>query len=353
MTLILLPFYIAGCTTGEFNSTERNIKLQKKNEARLIGCGYNEQTRYYKFLNCEQRRTKIIALGTSRVMQFKEQFFNTDFYNCGGAVGSNYDEYINYLKNLSFNPEVIVLGLDSWVFNEKWNKNLRTYTDFEKIEPIKRNKLSMLISIFGSWLIKKKWTFDDLKKYRDNVGFNGRIKNEGFLNDGSYYYGYIYTNPESSGDYQFKDTYTRINNGCYGFEYGDIIDNKTLELLDDLLKYCSDKNIYVIGFVPPFAPSIYDKMMQSNNYKYVNQLDECKRIFDKYNFEYYNFVDGGEIKDTDDSCFIDGFHGSEIVYGRMCLSMIDDNSKLLKYLDCDRIQFLLKNAYNGLLFDKP
>ena len=71
-------------------------------------------------------------------------------------------------------------------------------------------------------------------------------------------------------DYQFKDTFSRIEEGKYRFEWGERIDNDTLDQLKNLLDYCSEKKIYVIGILPPFAPAVYSKIEQSGNYNYFN-----------------------------------------------------------------------------------
>ena len=67
-------------------------------------------------------------------MQFKDVFFEKSFFNCGGAVAGNYNEYENFLKNLEYKPECILLGLDTWVFNDAWNQSCGDYSSFEKIE---------------------------------------------------------------------------------------------------------------------------------------------------------------------------------------------------------------------------
>ena len=54
-----------------------------------------------------------------------------------------------------------------------------------------------------------------------------------------------------------------------------------------------------------------------------------------------------------DEYFIDGFHGSDVVYALMVVNMIDNNSKLEKYVDNDKLEMMLSNAHNGLVLEKP
>ena len=121
------PFYYAGFITHEFTDVNACIELQQSNPTSLFGLGYSDQTIYYKLQNANYYKKAVIALGTSRVMQFNSIYFKDNFYNCGGAVAGNYSEYKNFLENLSYRPDVIILGLDAWVFNDNWNNGCKKY----------------------------------------------------------------------------------------------------------------------------------------------------------------------------------------------------------------------------------
>lgn len=352
MVMVRFPFYIVATRCGEFKTIQDNIAVQRENREILIGLGYNEQTRYYKLVNANYYKADILALGTSRVMQFKEVFFEKDFYNCGGAVAGNYNEYVNFLKNLEYKPECILLGLDTWVFNDAWNQSCADYSNFGKIEEIYRSKRVMLESIMSDWM-KRKWNFNSLKDYPDNIGFNGRIKDSGFMYDGSYYEGYRCRHPEEQEDYLFADTFDRIETGTGRFEWGDYIDQDTLVQLENLLSYCAENDIEVVGFITPFAPTVYETMRDSGNYGYLTQIEAaCKELFDEYNFEVHNYMDGSCLNVTDDY-FLDGFHGSEIVYGYILEDMVSKGSKIDKYVDPCNTHYLLENAYDGRTFYDP
>ena len=347
-----VPFYFMVKDTGELESITINLKKQRENHKILIGLGYNEQTSYYKLVNANYYQKDVIALGTSRVMQFKHEFFNKNFYNCGGAVRGNYDEYLNFLQNLTYKPDIILLGLDAWVFNDAWNKNCLQYDKFRNIQEIDRGKGAVIYSIIKDWILKK-WEIADLDLYPDNIGFNGCVKDEGFMYDGSYYYGYIYRSPEKQKDYKFVDTLQRISKGISRFEWAKEIDDETFVQLENLLHYCQKSQIYVIGFLAPFAPSIYAEMVKSGNYEYITKISPlCKTLFEKYEFEFFDYMDGAELNVTDEF-FIDGFHGSEIVYGYILKDMANKNSRISKYLNQVKIDELLENPYSGLVFFNP
>ena len=348
----IIPVAIVGYKIGEFKSVDKWITAQRNNESVLVGLGYNEQTSVYKLKNCNEREADVIALGTSRVMQFKEYFFNSNFYNCGGAVSSNYNEYLNFLQNLNYNPKMIILGLDAWVFNDAWNGTKYQEYEYFTIGEVNRNRMSILVNMYEDWALKK-WSYKSINNYAENIGFNGRVKNSGFMYDGSYYYGDMYLNPEIQKDYKFVDTFNRIETGTARFEWGEHIDEDAITQLENLLSYCEKNNIEVVGFIAPFAPSVYRKMCSSGKYGYINEITSaCKPIFDKYDFELYDYMDGAKIYD-DDSYFIDGFHGSEVIYGKMLLDMTNNSFILDNIVNKRKINELLNERYNGLVFFKP
>ena len=345
-------FYFIGYRTNEFEEIDTIIQEQRDNHVILVGLGYGEQTAYYKKENANYYHAEVIALGTSRVMQYKDSFFDTSFYNCGGSVAGNFNEYRNFLQNLEYTPSMIILGLDDWIFNDTWNRSCREVMRFELIRPVNRNKVVMTLDIIKDFL-KQKWSISELNNYTLNKGFGGAIKDAGFMYDGSYYYGNVYRNPQNSSDFQFKDTLERIKEGRDRFEYGIQIDSDTLIQLDLLLKYCSENDIYVLGVRSPFAPSIYQKMVQSGDYGYLSKIPlACKDLFSQYDFAYFDYANCDNLAISDEY-FIDGFHGSEVAYGMMVENMIYENVILREKVNEEHLSSLLDHAYSTLTFDNP
>lgn len=216
LIVLVVPFYYAGLVTYELTDVDDCIEMQRANPEALYGIGYSSATSWYKLKNADYYNASIIALGTSRVMQFKKDYFEDSFYNCGGAVDGNYNEYVNFLENLSYKPSIVILGLDAWVFNDEWNSGLSDYASFVEISKPNVNNMNVIKRIRQDW--NNKWNFNQLDGYSSNIGFNGRLKDDGFMLDGSYYYGNIYRNPELQEDYNFVNTLDRIATGTRRFE---------------------------------------------------------------------------------------------------------------------------------------
>ena len=347
---ILLWFVYIGYRTGELKDADEVILEQRENDSTLLGLAYNEQNAYYKISNANYYQADVIAVGTSRVMQIRNDYFTTSFYNCGGGANENFDSYLNFIKNLEYKPQVIILGLDCWVFNDNWNRGLMHYEDYRAIEKTKRSKLSLVKALISDWNAKK-WSRDTLSFFPNNIGINGIVKNNGFRNDCSYCYGDTYLHPESQPDYQFMDTIERINNGVSRFEYGDHIDSETIKLLDNLLAYCEGSGIYVVGFTAPLAPGIYERMEHSGNYGYLDEIvPECNRIFSEHGFGLYDYLDG-ESLGYGDEYYVDGFHGGDIVYAEIVKRIAEHVTEVAFCVDYDLLLEIVKNNEDFLVFD--
>ena len=102
--------------TGEF-FTPLN-KLILSNEDYIIGYHFNEN--YYplkwKELTFNERK-QVWVLGTSRVMSFRKEMFETSFYNACGTV-TYISDYLDFLKKIPKEkyPNILIVGLDQIMF---------------------------------------------------------------------------------------------------------------------------------------------------------------------------------------------------------------------------------------------
>ena len=91
-----------------------------------------------------------------------------------------------------------------------------------------------------------------------------------------------------------------IEKGTDRFQYADEMDITTIRYLEQLLAYCYEKEIKVIAFTPPFAPTVC-KAMDNENYKYMKQIaPTVQLICEQYGYEFYDFTDVSNLGCTDD-----------------------------------------------------
>ena len=345
---VFSPFMYVGYISGETANYDSIITYQRSApEDILIGMAYNQQTTYLKLENINYYHPSIAVLGTSRVLQFKESYFSDSFYNAGLGV-NNIDEYQNFINNIELDsyPDVLIISLDSWFFNDEWNGELSS--DYQRIVKQDIHPYQIRDLLYG--YLSNKWDFSDIIFMNDNlVGLLAVTRNEGIMKDGSYYYGYIYSDPSTGADYQFRDTFDRIDNGNNRFEYAQEVDSRAIEELDCLLSLCNEQNIYVIGVIPPYAPSVIDKMNSlGDNYSYLYKIyPESKSLFDKYGYELYDYTDVRSLG-CDDTYFIDGFHGSDVTYLLMLMDMVNSGSKVGEYTNISILSELFENRHSNL-----
>lgn len=352
--LFSAPFCVAGVMSGEIFDFDRLIAIQNENENVLVGMGYNEQTAYYKLKNANIRKADVMALGTSRVMQFREGYFQTSFYNCGGSVKGHYNEYSNFLQNVEENalPRYLIVGLDAWNFNAETQRHENAYDSYQQIVQTENNEFG-IIKRMGVDYFRGKWKIYDLLHKYDNVGFNGIIYGDGFRKDGSYLYRDSIINPQNSDDYEYKDTFERIETGTAGYEYGERINAETLQCLETFLAFCRAKNITVIAFLPPYAPSVCDRMEEIGEFRYIGEIEPAvKRLCDEYNCEVYDFTDIRWLG-CDDSYFVDGFHGGEVAYAMILREMCREESILCQVINMEELEECVANRFSNKLFVDP
>ncbi len=351
--LLFIPPSIILKTTGE-NFTSINSVLNSKNEY-LIGYTYNENnTGYLKWYTINnQDRFNVMALGSSRVLQFRSNMFNEPFYNAGFTV-SKISDFKLFLQSLpkEKHPDYLIIGLDQWMFNQNWDngknkKHKNHWKNSFSILPRGRTYLNVYKHLFEG-----KYGFDiiDNNSSVEKVGLNAMVNNKGFRNDGSGHYGNQITRllekNKSSDDRVFSDTFDRIKNGNRRFEYGETINQYAVNELKELLQYCNKSKIEVIGFCPPFANTVYHKMIKSEKYKYLKELPiHLSLIFKEYNFEFYNYSSNTDCNSSDKES-IDGFHGSEVTYSRILIDMLSKNSTLNSVSDLSRIESDLSDRKN-------
>ena len=136
-------------------------------------------------------------------------------------------------------------------------------------------------------------------------------ESSGFRKDGSFlYYGILFGLKEST-DLEFNETLSRIKNKNKRFEIGEDPNPKGLSLLHKIKSklLAGGKNILFI--LPPLAPTVYQEIAKNKeHYGYLFKLRKSS-LFD------VDFTDPSILDGSNDCEYIDGMHGSDVVYARM------------------------------------
>lgn len=361
--LFLIPPMVALKVSGE-NYTSIDNLIERK-ESYLIGYAYNEDN--YKYLKWKEVNTRqkqdVLALGSSRILQFREGMFDSSFYNAGYTIVSVSD-FVPFLNSIpkSKYPEVLLISLDQWMFNENWDaldgpganesKWRRSFNE--------NAHMSTQLSVWSD-LLDAKYSYIDLLTKAENssiekVGLNAVVNGKGFRNDGSMNYGdqihKLINKDPSANDHNFQGTFSRIDQGNNRFEYGEQVNSRALKELDEFLSFCSANDVYVVAVLPPFADKVNERLKSSGKHAYVNKVyPASKVIFDRYGFELWDMTHLAKFNSGDEEV-VDGFHGGEVAYLKMLTYMVEKDSKLKEYTSLVGLkEDLAKRSNDYLVYD--
>ena len=334
--------------SGEIRSYSYYIRPLQQDQ--LFGLGYSYYDKSYKFhMTDEVCRPQVLALGSSRIMQVKRSVVSPDysFYNAGGAI-QNLQELSLFVEKLHESPKLMLVNLDQWWFNEAYVVEDQPFSPSVYDEPtLEFSKLGLMVCDFYTDLAKGKI---DLGKVftSHHIGLNAICNDNGFAADGSRYQGDMIVAPEQQEDYNFKNVLERIRQGNNRFQYGDRADSTRISVLEHFLGLCVARGIKVVAFLPPFAPFVYQQILQTGKYGYMSQLyGMLQPVFDQYEgCSVYDFTDvtGSGAHNYD---FDDGFHGSENIYNGMIRLMVRQDSTLAPYFVSEQEMDRLDSVYNS------
>ncbi len=319
-------------------------ELLSKKEKFQLGYRFNERNANYmkwKALTTLPRQD-VVAIGSSRVLEFREEMFDKSFYNAGYTIGKIPDVRIfwNSLPKNKY-PKILIVGMDQWMFNpnfddfssaaapNKWETAYQFYPNRASFQNFWNDFVDGNVNILAK---------TEIQEGRLRIGYNAIGFRTGFNNDGSIWYG----DPVQQlidGDRSFyEDADDRIREGKRKFEYGSTANPKAFEELAKLADFCKDNNIYLIAFFPPYAEGVLQKMETSGKYHYLDSLFiKCAPILKARGFECYDFTSIKTAGSSDDEV-IDGFHGSEVTYAKMLIKMLEKSSKLNEVANKNKLQ---------------
>ena len=326
------PFLISFVWLTNFfeNKSYDSIVKTQANRNAIYGTAFNQNTFSYKLKLVNEIKPSVVALGSSRVLQFREEAFKASFANAGNAM-NHLSEGILFFRQMikTHKPEFVILGLDFWWFNHNFSQP--DYFPYHSNDGLQMTKKKILLPylylIQGRIPLQMFYRFWDSKPYRniytnyDNLGFFAARDSTGFRKDGSYFYSNTIFGIQKSDDRSFADTISRIHDGNRRFQHGKQISRERIELADDLINEILSNGIKLIIIVPPVANQI-SAAMNSDDYLYLNEFISYVLSVDAPVFNYHDL----SVLTEDDCECIDGFHGGDVIYKRILLDIYNSMS---------------------------
>lgn len=334
----------------EYLSTKEVVQIQKKDPRVLYGFAYTAESFYsYKKLLVQENNPEIISLGTSRVMQFRKEFFTatTTFINAGGA-GKSFETIESFIDTLpqTSHVKVIFLGLDDEVVILPYKSKEIVK---EKITPVRFTQIviSMGRRIYLDYF-SHKFSINELIQRGNStphIGISAIIHGGGFRSDGSYCYGVPMPDVDrlKNVNGQVKLDVKKLREDHV--EHTKIISQNSKILLR-ILEKAKKRNIIIIGFLPPLHPKLYE--IRKNNSDHILILKNLKKVFDDVEMPFFDLSDIN-LYDSVDTEFVDSIHGTDLMYMKIIRYMASHITTLNPYVNLNFLNKSIKSSKGDFL----
>ena len=331
---------------GELEGYDGVVAAQQRDHA-VYGPATSENPFEYKVRLVGARRPVVLALGSSRMMQFREEFFTAAFTSAGGGMRS-VPEGLRFLERLppDARPRVVLIGVEFWWFHSGW---AREHAHTPSGDPTALT-LPKVTAPF-QFLLSRKLTPETARRVlwqgdrsndvttQANLGITAIHSSSGFRPDGSY-------QPASAAfglqaadavDQRFATTLRYVDEGAGFFRHAAEPDPSVLTDFRLVLRRLTERDVNVILVLLPLAPPVRARMeARGSAFAYIERARAGVRAL---GYELYDFHDPQSL--TADACeYFDGVHGGDVMSQRLLLEIARrrPDSPLSPYLDQARMR---------------
>jgi hypothetical protein len=339
----------------EFMPAESIAAAQRGRAQVLCGFAYSNITSTYKKSLIAGTNPEIVVLGSSHVMGFRRSFFLPAalFINGGGTIpNGDLEDTAGYIRKLPPDSRlsVVLLNLDPWQLTLPHQAAPpEDLTKAERLGTLLRINWRKVYSDYFSG----KFSLRDLpwSSHNSAIGLNALVNREGFLNDGSYFYGRAVEDPEHSADVNrqiIAGKIAHVQADRSTLDFGTTLLPENLEALRTLLELFKKRNIHVIGFIPPYPHSIYRELMSQDDAHSDLVRKQSKLLADTFNAYRFSFIDYTDAASAHipDSEFVDGTHFTDKASLRMLIDMTRHDTVLERYVSLPGLSALLDSVKN-------
>lgn len=317
-TLVMLPYSRWWVGKSGDMDVAGAVKKQAAGQFVMFGSGMSQDFVDYKLRLYSATKPDIVALGSSRVMQFRSRYFTEPFLNVGGTAGN-----LAVLRSTAeamlavHKPKVILLGLDFWWFTKKWEPNPQ-----ENTPPTSGsyNYGFDTLKTPWEWLLTGKVSTAEFfapltGAFRaDRYGIMAQRFGDGFASDGSWYYTADVTGQQKPFDYKFGDTLKQVEYGIKAFSYAPEISEEHVDAFADIYYKLRVRGVKVFVFISPLSTRVLEAIKARE--------DKYPQLFKLHDELRKRGIDAVDLTDmrrygTTDCEFVDGFHGGDIAYARL------------------------------------
>lgn len=343
----------------EYEPLSRVLTEQARDPETLFGSAYATPAKSYKQALLGAYAPVVVAVGTSRVMEFRSSFFARpgEFRNLGGIMASPAD-LADLASRLATDAKlrVMIFGLDQRFFNPDFVSE----TAEKASGPPDGDPLMTFLA--GAWrqsyidYAKGRFTLSDLARIdrsSRNIGLTALVLGDGFLPDGSYVYHSIAQKKTHRAVLidDMTKTARDVHRARGSFQYGREIDETKLAQVNAFLRAMQERGVIVIGFLPPYSTIVADEI-DSVPDAYMRSKKELpkkvEKVFRAHDFAFFDLTNPA-IFGSSDTEFIDSTHGSDKAYARIAIYLATHAAVLAPHVDTNALTVSIKRSSDDFL----
>ncbi len=342
ISLFFVPPLVIFVMSGEYMPMSQVVNIQEKNpDVLYLSSATSFTDKPYKLAGTISHKSDVIVVGTSRTLTFDSDFFKAGtFYNAGYTAdytlnADDLSQYINALPSGS-DPKIILFDASSYLTSTNLaSENSFTYNPFTYF--ITTGWRDFYVDYFSGYFSLEKFLAG--RKSDDNIGLNAVISGHGYRADGSLDRG----TPAEIQEVQktipseIAETVSDIQGST---EYETSILEANLARVEEFLSLCKSRNIYVIGYLSPYALEVYEKLESLNDIHgatYREVPNVLNSLFSKYGYGFYDLRDISLIGSSDSELY-DGSHPTEKSTIRLLIYLAEREPKLSAYVDIPTLE---------------
>ncbi len=323
---------------GETLSIEDVVRAQHDNHL-IYGTALHNPQNKYKLELYDVVRPKLVVLGNSRSLSFREEmFFEKTFLNAGGSIqmGSDITKFFNRAYNIQ-KPETVIIVVD-WTW---FNQNIEDVNIFNEHEAgnLQIGEISTVIS----WILGGRISIDEIIEsiagMNNGIGLLYLNRGQGYTPYGAMVYGASRINLLQDGEL-YTSALSAVEFEERSFVPAESVSKTRWAEFKKIVANIEGHGVEVVLVYPPLSPTILRAVDQKPGLAYIRAVGN--RLAAEYE-NFFNFLDISNMR-VSDCEFVDGTHGGAVLYSRMLRQMASKPSNLLyKYTN--------QEALNGIIED--
>lgn len=346
----------------EYVPLEDIVELQYKNPGTLYGFSYYGEPHVpYKMLLLKNRKPDVFVLGTSRSFQIRKEFFVSPERFLNAAVPrpfSDLDTMHNFIDALPEDDKkrTLFLLLDKRYFTEEYKGKFSTeedtfITQFRKL--IGKPLRLVYLDYFSH-----RYSLHDLVNAsihtNNRIGLWALVSGTGYRLDGTHQEEYA-TKRLDRKNLLHREIESRLDQITHYdltlLQKEEALIPKNIKALNDFLLLCKERNITVIGFIPP-DPREVSALISRDNTPYsqsqIKLTNSIASMFLDNNQKFFNLSSIEGFGGSDDE-FIDLIHGGDLLYARAFLFMATQDVSLRQHINVKALQEMIKSTHDDFL----